>query len=358
MIQYGRVQCITLVFLSALESSCLSLNIKPLSNVVQKLTGANPSSAEKSAQLLLQELNLQASTTPRLAYARTERIPSLLISSVAPILRRATGVFPCNFKVQLVDRNETIYSYVAFDTINKQLSETGYANVPPLPLVLYENESDADSKLVREACSMLSLIVTVYPMPINGPRYRNTINPNDFINPKITPTVPNDSKFPYLYDPNTSVKLAGSRRIIDFLFTKYGPPGQPIPDTLQQPMNGVNFPRLAASLGVSVLVNNAGGTYKDSKIPNNIQPIVLYAYEGSPFCKVVRETLCSYEIPHTIYYTPRGGVNRQRLYDLTQRFQVPYIQDPNTGIELFESEAIVEYFRKQYGIQQSTVNNI
>jgi hypothetical protein len=328
--------------------------------VIQKFTSASainrPNGKEQSAQQLLQELNLQASTTPRLAYARTERIPSLLISSAAPILRRATGVFPCNYKVQLVDRNETLYSYVAFDNINKQLSETGYSNIPSLPLVLYENESDADSKLVREACSILSLVVTIYPMPINGPRYRNKINPNDFINTKSAPS--NDSNFPYFYDPNTSVKLAGSRKIIDYVFTKYGPPGQPIPDTLQQPMTGMNFPRLAASLGVSVLVNNAGGTYVDSNVPSNVQPIVIYAYEGSPFCKVVREALCSHEIPHTIYYTPRGSINRQRLYDLTKRFQVPYIQDPNTGIELFESEAIVEYICKQYGIQRSSVKTI
>ena len=358
---YCRVQCITLVFFTFLASSCSGFGLNPLSDAIQTLLTIGPkgpNSKDESAQQLLQELKLQASTTPRLAYARAERIPSLLISSAAPLLRRASGVFPCNYKVQLIDRNETIYSYVAFDTINKQLSETGYANVPSLPLILYENESDADSKLVREACSMLSLIVTIYPMPMNGPRYRNKIDPNDFVNTKFPSTVPNDRNFPYFYDPNTSVKLAGSRKIIDYIFTKYGPPGQPTPDVLQQPLTGVNFPRLAASLGVSVIVNNAGGTYIDSILPSNVQPITLYAYEGSPFCKVVREALCSYEIPHTIYYTPRGSINRQRLYDLTKRFQVPYIQDPNTGIDLFESEAIVEYIRKQYGIQQSSVNYI
>ena len=332
--------------------------MNPISDVIQKLTSKNINGKNNNnngnkdtAQQRLQELNIQASTTPRLAYARAERIPSLLISSAAPVLRRATGVFPCQYKVQLIDRNETMYSYVAFDAINKQLSETGHANLPPLPLILYENESDADSKLVREACSMLSLVVTMYPMPVNGPRYRNKINPNDFIDSKSPSVSSNDSKFPYFYDPNTSVKLAGSRLIIDYLFTKYGPPGQPVPDILQQPTTGVNFPRLAASLGVSVIVNNAGGTYIDSNLPSNVQPITLYAYEGSPFCKVVRETLCAYEIPHTIYYTPRGSVNRQRLYDQTKRFQVPFIQDPNTGIDLFESEAIVEYIKKQYGIQ-------
>jgi Glutathione S-transferase, N-terminal domain len=343
---------------------CSGFSMNPLTDMIQKMSSNAGGKTQKDPSQLLKELNIEASTSPRLAYARAERIPSLLVSSAAPLLRRASGVFPCNYNVQLVDRNETIYSYVAFDTINKQLSETGYSNLPALPLELYENESDADSKLVREACSMLSLIVTMYPMPDKGQRYRSKVNPNDYINTKIV-SKPNDSNFPYFYDPNTKVRLAGSRRIIDYIFTKYGPPSTKrldqndnIPQGLQQPATGVNWPRLTASIGVSLISNNAGGRCMDSTIPTNMQPIVLYAYEGSPFCKVVREALSSYEIPHTIYYTPRGSVNRQRLYDLTKLFQVPYLQDPNTGVDLFESEAIVEYIRKQYGLIESPVKVI
>jgi hypothetical protein len=346
----------------------------PLLEALQKISGIDASTSTRkptvNADLLLKELNLQASTEPRLAYARIERIPSLLLSSVAPILRRGSGVLPCNYNVQVIDRNETQYTYIAFDTINKQLLETGYSNLPVLPLELYEYESDADSKLVREACSMLSLIVTMYPMPVNGPQYRSKINAQQFINPKFSEiSSSNDNSnnnFPYFYDPNTNVKLIGSRRIIDYLFTKYGPPSNNnnIPEILQQPIIGTNWPKRFAYIGVSVISRNAGGTYIPSSFHdtnnNNIErkPILLYAYEGSPFCKVVCEVLCNYEIPHTIYYTPRGSVNRQRLYEITKRFQVPYIEDPNTGINLFESEAIVEYIQKQYGVTTSSVKYI
>jgi glutathione S-transferase len=32
-----------------------------------------------------------------------------------------------------------------------------------------------------------------------------------------------------------------------------------------------------------------------------------------------------------------------------QDIQVPYLEDPNTGAQLFESEAIVDYLNKHYG---------
>lgn len=31
-------------------------------------------------------------------------------------------------------------------------------------------------------------------------------------------------------------------------------------------------------------------------------------------------------------------------------FQVPYLEDPNTGVKTFESKAIIEYLRKTYAL--------
>jgi Glutathione S-transferase, N-terminal domain len=327
-----------------------------IADVFQKISaspGAVPTKSD--AEALLKSLGIQASMEPRLAYARPERIPLLFLSSVGAILRLASGVFPPQYKVGLTERNASKYSYISFrDTA--QLFETGYSNVPPLPLELYECEADADSKLVREACSILSLIVTIYPTPMGGPRYRAKVLPK-----LLETSAPSDVTLPYLSDPNAQVQLSGSRRIIDYLFTKYGPPGgNTVPDSLQQPMfsDGWNWPRMMAYAGLSLARSNAGGHYKDSRFHEQFRsprPLVLYAYEGSPFCKLVRETLSAYEIPHTIYFTPRGGEHRQKLFTLTGRCQVPFLQDPNTGVDLFESEAIVEYLEKQYGLASSKV---
>jgi glutathione S-transferase len=46
----------------------------------------------------------------------------------------------------------------------------------------------------------------------------------------------------------------------------------------------------------------------------------------------------------------RGSANRDKLFSLTGRFQVPYLQDPNTEVELFESAEIVKYLLDVYTV--------
>ncbi len=45
-------------------------------------------------------------------------------------------------------------------------------------------------------------------------------------------------------------------------------------------------------------------------------------YEGSPFCKVVREQLCELELPHLYRSCARGSPKRQELLDKWGSFQV------------------------------------
>ena len=86
--------------------------------------------------------------------------------------------------------------------------------------------------------------------------------------------------------------------------------------------------------------------------------VQVWLYVGSPLCKIVREALSAYKLPHTIYFTPRGSVNRQRLWEANGRFQVPYQQDPNTGIVFFESEAIIDYLDKKDGLARAPVQYV
>jgi glutathione S-transferase len=154
--------------------------------------------------------------------------------------------------------------------------------------------------------------------------------------------------FPYLQDPNTLTTMFESQKIIEYLFRAYGD-GGPVPWTLQDSP----LVPLTAGLGVGLARWGAGGQAKFSSPP--AQPLILYAYEGSPYCKVVREYLSALEVEHVVYYTPRGSQNRAKLWKETGRFQVPYLVDPNTEVKLFESEAIVEYLEKQYAVQPSPV---
>jgi hypothetical protein len=68
-------------------------------------------------------------------------------------------------------------------------------------------------------------------------------------------------------------------------------------------------------------------------------------YETSPFCKVVREVLSELELPHLYRSCARGSPKRQAFYEQHGRFQVPYLEDPNAGVAMFESAAIMQYLR-------------
>jgi glutathione S-transferase len=44
-------------------------------------------------------------------------------------------------------------------------------------------------------------------------------------------------------------------------------------------------------------------------------------------------------------------VRRDQLQKRTGTFQVPYLEDPNTNVNLFESAEIIEYIESQYGVE-------
>ncbi|GKZ01062.1 hypothetical protein MPSEU_001057900 [Mayamaea pseudoterrestris] len=295
---------------------------------------------------LLQSLNLEASTEPKLAYAKLQDIPNLLTASITPVLRAASGVFAQDYKLDLIAPDATKYSYLP-PIQGRQLLESGVYKPPKEPIILYELESCPFCRKVREACSMLSLSVTMKPTPKNGRIFRQELqNKLGTTNKKIT--------FPYLIDPNTGVNMFESSDIISYLFKMYGNGSVPwtLADT-QQSSDAV-LSTVTAGLGVGLTRINAGGNYETSQPPS--LPLQLWAYEGSPFCKIVRERLSSLEISHTVVFTPRGSMNRQLLWERTGgRFQVPFLVDPNTGVELFESQAMCEYLQRMYAVADSPV---
>ena len=99
------------------------------------------------------------------------------------------------------------------------------------------------------------------------------------------------------------------------------------------------------------------------------KPLELYSFESSPYSRLVRELLCSLEIPYLLHNVgktaladyvlpsirtrlipdlPATGPNRQALMDRAGKLMVPYLVDPNHGIEMFESAAIKKYLRTTY----------
>ena len=68
----------------------------------------------------------------------------------------------------------------------------------------------------------------------------------------------------------------------------------------------------------------------------------------SPFCRIVRERLSTLELPYRLYNVAAGSERRGPLRERSGRVQVPYLVDPNTGAELFESAEIVAYLTRTY----------
>ena len=60
-----------------------------------------------------------------------------------------------------------------------------------------------------------------------------------------------------------------------------------------------------------------------------------YSFEPSPFCRIVREALCSLEIPYLLHNVAKGSPRREAFVARSGRMMVPWLVDPNTGIEMF-----------------------
>ncbi|EYF02963.1 glutathione S-transferase N-terminal domain-containing protein [Chondromyces apiculatus] len=80
------------------------------------------------------------------------------------------------------------------------------------------------------------------------------------------------------------------------------------------------------------------------------KPLELYEFEACPFCRKVREALTALDLDAVIYPCPKDGPRyREEIRRRGGKAQFPYLVDPNTGKEMYESDAIVRYLAEQYG---------
>eukprot|EP00230_Micromonas_polaris_P007627 CAMPEP_0117626214 /NCGR_PEP_ID=MMETSP0802-20121206/1301_1 /TAXON_ID=38833 /ORGANISM="Micromonas sp., Strain CCMP2099" /LENGTH=385 /DNA_ID=CAMNT_0005430319 /DNA_START=7 /DNA_END=1164 /DNA_ORIENTATION=- len=212
----------------------------------------------------------------------------------------------------------------------KETSDVSKFARPQIQLELYEFEGCPFCKKVREAVIWLDLDVLFYPCPQGGPNFREQIKQRG-----------GKSMFPYMVDPNTKIEMYESDDIIDYLYDTYGPGKENVSSLLRAGALTV----LTAGFGLAPRMG-AGSRYTPATMP--AKPITVYSYEASPFCKLVREKLVELELPHLMKSSGRGSPKRQELFDKRGMFQAPYIEDPNTGIAMFESSAIAKYLEQTY----------
>jgi glutathione S-transferase len=77
--------------------------------------------------------------------------------------------------------------------------------------------------------------------------------------------------------------------------------------------------------------------------------IRLYEFEGCPFCRKVREMLTTLDLDAAIFPCPKGGTRFRPEVEKHGKQQFPFMIDPNTGTEMFESDDIIKYLAERYG---------
>ena len=283
---------------------------------------------------------LKASTEPK-TFGVTPGLLIDLVGAFFPFLIRAgSGAFADGYGLSITERDESRYSVLRLGSyqLEESCSPSAAGKRPALPIILYEFEACPFCRKVREACTILSLEVNYKPCPKGGTKFRR----------RVKRKYGDVATFPFMIDPNTGIRMFESDDIITYLFKTYG--DREVPGTL----TGGAVTALTAGLGLLPRLGK-GGTYRRTSVGSPPEKLRLWAYESSPFCKLVREELCELQLEHVQVSCPRGSPNRQRLYDLTGRFQAPYLEDPNSGVKLFESAAILEYLGTMYGLENTRI---
>ncbi|CAK9043882.1 Uncharacterized protein SCF082_LOCUS29041 [Durusdinium trenchii] len=89
--------------------------------------------------------------------------------------------------------------------------------------------------------------------------------------------------------------------------------------------------------------------------------LILYEFEGCPFCRRVRETASVLALDLVVYPCPKGTLKaaggpqtsrfRPEVAKLGGKELFPFLVDENTGVQMYESAEINKYLWKTYGAQ-------
>jgi len=225
---------------------------------------------------------------------------------------------------------------------------------PEKLLELYDIEASPYCRLVREVLSELDIDAMIYPCPADGTRFR----------PRAQ-ELGGKQQFPFLIDPNTGDKLYESADIVDHLRLAYGN-GRPASRGLGRQLGVAGSYAATVSRSVGRI---RGMRARPSREP--AKPLELYSFEASPYSRPVRERMTELQLPYRLRNfaksrweemgppavrkkffpdAPLTSANRIRMQELTGRFQVPYLIDPNTGTAMYESSDILRYLEQTYAL--------
>lgn len=207
---------------------------------------------------------------------------------------------------------------------------SGVGARPADTLILYEMENCPFSRLVREAISELDLDAVIKPCPHGEVSHRKELY-------QLT----GREGVPYLIDRGLGVALHESTHIVRHLFDHYG--SGPMP---------ARFARGEAALWASKLASRLrGGEQATRYIAPALRPafpLELWNYEGSPYCRLVREQLDTHGLSYVSRNLARNSPRRQAFQAQFGKLQFPCLYDPNVDRTLFETADILTHLRALY----------
>jgi len=203
---------------------------------------------------------------------------------------------------------------------------------PAKPLELYEFESCPFCRKVREVLSEMDLDYISRSTPKGERAKRDQVSAQG-----------GREMFPYLVDPNTGTTMYESEAIIDYLHTTYG--------RRRPTLSKLLAPATTATSAIASAMRPFGGRL-DPRRAGRPQPdklIELWSFEASPYCRKVREKLCALGLDYHVHNVAKSGSRRDALVTRGGRMMVPYLADPNLGVEMYESDDIVAWLEQTYG---------
>ena len=106
---------------------------------------------------------------------------------------------------------------------------------------------------------------------------------------------------------------------------------------------------LATSM-ISTLLRASNGIQSTPAAHKPQELLQLYDIENCPYCRLVREALTELDLDAEVYPCPKSGERfRPEATDRGGKAQFPYLVDPNTEVEMYESLDIIAYLFETYG---------
>ncbi len=211
------------------------------------------------------------------------------------------------------------------------LSASRPASKQPIePLELFEFEACPYCRKVREVLSELDLEYIARTAARGSSKRDEVVRRGG------------KAQFPFLVDPNTGVSMYESEDIITYLHETYR--------NGRSRMGRLVAPANTAFAALASLVRRRGIRVRDS-VPERdggLMLLELYNFEASPYCRKARETLSELDLDYVVHNVAKKSARRPELVARGGKMMVPYLIDPNTGTEMYESDDIVAYLHRTY----------